>query len=202
MITIIDYGMGNLGSLINMVKYVGGNAKISSSPDEISEATKIILPGVGKMDSGINKLKELEIDKAIYHAVKLKKSKLLGICLGMQLLFDYSDEGNISGLGLLKGKVSKFTFNKNKKLKIPHMGWNSISVNNNSSFFSSFEDKYFYFVHSYYVKCQEESNVAGTCNYGYDFTCAVENNNILGVQFHPEKSHSNGKNFYKKFINF
>jgi len=203
MITIIDYDMGNLGSLLNIIKHVGGKAKISSSPEEISEANKIILPGVGRMDMGIKKLKETKIDKAIYHAVKSNQSKILGVCLGMHLLFEYSEEGNINGLGLLKGRVAKFSFNGNKKLKIPHMGWNKVVFSNESSFFSSLENnRYFYFVHSYHVICQEKSNIAATCNYGYSFACAVESNGILGAQFHPEKSHTNGKNFYKKFIDF
>ena len=203
MITIIDYDMGNLGSLLNMIKHVGGNAKISSSPEEISEAKKLILPGVGKMDMGIKKLKETNIDKAILHAAKSRETKLLGVCLGMHLLFEYSEEGNTDGLGLLKGKVSKFSFKDNEKFKIPHMGWNRVIFSKKTNFFSSLKDEtYFYFVHSYHVLCQDKSNIAATCNYGYDFTCAVESESIIGAQFHPEKSHTNGKNFYKKFLDF
>ena len=108
MITIIDYDMGNVGSLLNMIKYVGGDVKISSSPDEISESNKIILPGVGRMDTGMAKLKQSGIDNAIFKAIKFKKAKMLGICLGMHLLFEHSEEGNINGLGLIKGKVIRF----------------------------------------------------------------------------------------------
>mgnify|MGYP001169297811 FL=1 len=202
MITIIDYDMGNLGSLLNMIKHVGGKAKISSSPEEISESKKIILPGVGRMDMGIKKLKDTKIDKAIHHASNSKQTKILGVCLGMHLLFEYGEEGKTNGLGLLKGRVSKFSFKENEKLKIPHMGWNKVNFSRDSNFFSSLQNEgYFYFVHSYHVLCQDKSNIAATCNYGYNFTCAVESDGILGAQFHPEKSHTNGKNFYKKFIN-
>ena len=154
------------------------------------------------MDMGIKKLEDTKIDKAIHHALNSKQTKILGVCLGMHLLFEYSEEGKINGLGLLKGRVTKFSFKEKEKLKIPHMGWNKVIFSRDSSFFSSLQNEgYFYFVHSYHVLCQEKSNIAATCNYGYNFTCAVESDGILGVQFHPEKSHTNGKNFYKKFIN-
>ena len=182
MITIIDYDMGNVGSLLNMIKYVGGDVKISSSPDEISESNKIILPGVGRMDTGMAKLKQSGIDNAIFKAIKFKKAKMLGICLGMHLLFEHSEEGNINGLGLIKGKVIKFKFSEDKKLKIPHMGWNSVAFSNESSFFSKLkENKFFYFVHSYYVECQNERDIAGVCNYGFNFTSAIQNLSLIHI---------------------
>mgnify|MGYP001174606623 CR=1 FL=1 len=200
MITIIDYGMGNLGSLLNMIKHVGGEAKITSSIDEISEAKKIILPGVGRMDTGMKILKKTKIDQAIYLAKKNINTKILGVCLGMHLLFDTSEEGNCKGLGLVSGKVKKFKF-KQKTLKVPHMGWNSINFKKESNLFSfSKEKQYYYFVHSYYVECKNSKNIVATCNYGHEFTCALEENNIFGVQFHPEKSHAAGKKLCKKFI--
>ena len=131
--------------------------------------------------------------------VKNKGTKLLGVCLGMHLLFNHSEEGNCEGLGLVSGKVKKFNF-INKNLKIPHMGWNSINFVKKSKLFSKEEkNQHYYFVHSYYVECNNSEDIAATCSYGNDFTSAVERDNIMGVQFHPEKSHSSGKNFYKKF---
>lgn len=199
-VVIIDYGMGNTASVLNMIRFIGGNVKISSSPEEIKSASKLILPGVGSFDAGVNSLSEAGLDSAIYHAVNKEGSVILGICLGMQLLMDSSEEGDLSGLGLVPGKVRRFDI-KNQGLRVPHMGWNVVNLTRDSLLFNlNGGEQRFYFVHSYYAECKNHEDITGLTNYGNDFISAFEHDNILGVQFHPEKSHRYGMNLLLKFL--
>tara|TARA_Y100000996_G_scaffold386668_1_gene344877 strand:- start:452 stop:1054 length:603 start_codon:yes stop_codon:yes gene_type:complete len=195
---IIDYGLGNLASINNMLGQIGLFPKISESFDEISNSNDLILPGVGNFQTGMQNLKSKELDKAIIKAHK-NGARILGICLGMHLLFNNSEEGNAEGLGLINGYVKKFNF-KDSNYKVPHMGWNFVKFKKNSKLNFKFRDKIkFYFAHSYYVDCKIKENISSTTNYGFDFASTIEKENIYGVQFHPEKSHNFGKEFLKNF---
>jgi imidazole glycerol-phosphate synthase subunit HisH len=196
---IIDSGMGNIASVANMIRKIGGEAKISSSSDEIFRARKLVLPGVGSFDAGINALKSSSLDLAIKKTVKENSSFIMGICLGMQLLFESSEEGKQPGLGLIQGHVRRFRL-EDQNLRIPHMGWNVVKPEHTSNLFNVKEEQRFYFVHSYHVDCANEKDVSAFTHYGYDFVSAVECNNVMGVQFHPEKSHRFGMNLFKRFF--
>ncbi len=201
MIAIIDYGMGNLASIENMIKKVGGKAFITSNEEDILNASAIILPGVGAFDHAVIKLNESGLDNVILKAVSKGKT-LLGICLGMQLLFDSSEEGALNGLGIIPGKVFSFDL-EDKTLKIPHMGWNKIypkNISNESLYSELVQDNRFYFVHSFRVECLDDRHISATCLYGDEFTCSVQKGSVYGAQFHPEKSHKFGKSFFKKFL--
>lgn len=198
MIVIIDYKMGNVGSILNMLKKIGEEAVISSDLEEIKKANKLILPGLGSFDAGIKNLTDLGLIPALNQKVLNEKTPILGICLGMQLFSQKSEEGISKGLGWIDGVVKKFQF-ENKELKIPHMGWNTIEFTKNDVLFSDMLEKSrFYFVHSYHVVCQEKEIIA-TTNYGYDFPSVIRQDNIIGVQFHPEKSHKFGKKLLENF---
>ncbi len=201
MITIIDYGMGNLGSIANMLKKNGASYIITSDLDTIRMSKKLILPGVGAFDTAISRIDKMGFREIILDLALIKKIPILGICLGMQLLMDNSEEGILPGLGLIKGKTIKFKYDLKNNLKIPHMGWNEVTLNNSSSITDGFQnDIKFYFVHSYYVKVEKDINSVMKCNYGIEFDAAIQNNNIFGAQFHPEKSHRYGLHFFKNFI--
>ena len=162
---------------------------------------KLILPGVGAFDTAISRIDEMGFREIILDLALIKKIPILGICLGMQLLLDNSEEGLLPGLGLIKGKAIKFKYDLKTNLKIPHMGWNEVILNNSSSITDGFQnDIKFYFVHSYYVKVEKDINSIMKCNYGIEFDAAIQNNNIFGAQFHPEKSHRYGLHFFKNFI--
>ena len=197
MIDILDYGIGNIGSIQNMIKFIGGNSRIISSPDQVLVSKKLILPGVGSYDAAISALKDNDLFDSLIYAGTENKTIILGICLGMQLLFDGSEEGKMPGLGLINGYVNKFKLNN---AKVPHVGWNNIIIKNDSSLFLKSEaQQRFYFTHSYFVKCSNEKDIIAECNHEVNFTCAVENQNILGTQFHPEKSHKYGITLFSKF---
>lgn len=203
MIAVINCGFGNILSIVNMLKSITReDICIVEDSKALMQADKIILPGVGSFDHGIEKLKDSGIDCAIHEKVLNQECYFLGVCLGMQLLFENSEEGQKQGLGLIKGNVKKFSFTDMKKpLPVPHMGWNSVQPMVADSILS--EDaayNEFYFVHSYYVTCDQE-HIIGTTNYGYDFPSVVRKNNIYGVQFHPEKSHNCGKKLLSNFVN-
>jgi glutamine amidotransferase len=199
MITIIDYGMGNIGSIQNILKKIGADSKITSNVDEILNAEKIILPGVGSFAQAMENLHKLNLVDAIREKAK-QNTPLLGICLGMQLLASESEEGFVDGLNIIPGKVVKF--NLPSEFKVPHMGWNLISYQQNCPLFidfDKFDEVRYYFVHSYYYKLENSQNEIANCNYGHHFTCAVNFKNVFGVQFHPEKSHKYGMQLLKNF---
>jgi glutamine amidotransferase len=201
MITIIDYGMGNLGSIANMLRKIGADSVIASDPAIIERAQKLILPGVGAFDSGMANLNERNLVDILNKKVLLDKIPILGLCLGMQLLTQKSQEGKSQGLGWIEAETVKFGFNpKETGLKIPHMGWNNIQVYREHPLFARLDkDSRFYHVHSYHVLCSE-SDVIATTFYGYSFVSAIARGNILGVQFHPEKSHKFGISLLKNFV--
>jgi len=202
MIIIIDYGMGNLGSILNMLKKIGAEAIISSSPQDISRADKLILPGVGAFDAGLKNLDERGLIPVLQNLVIKKKIPILGICLGMQLMTKSSEEGSRPGFGWIDATTVRFKFGKEEQnLKIPHMGWNVIQWRKESVLFKDMpEEPRFYFVHSYHAVCNDKEDILATTNYGYDFVSAFQKGNIIGVQFHPEKSHKFGMQVLRNFI--
>ena len=202
MITIVNYEMGNLGSIQNMFKYLDIDVKISNDINEIKKAKKILLPGVGSFDMAIKKIKEKNLWDILNEKALIEKVPILGICLGMQLLTNSSEEGKESGFGWIDAKTLSFKNKIDKNLKIPHMGWNIVEKSNQSDLTKSFEDfeeNRFYFVHSYFVKVENEKNSILTTKYGVKFDSAIQNKNIFGAQFHPEKSHKYGMKLFKNF---
>ncbi|WP_418501875.1 imidazole glycerol phosphate synthase subunit HisH [Flagellimonas sp.] len=201
MITIVDYKVGNLGSIQNMLKKIGANCIITSNPDDIAKADKLILPGVGAFDSGINSLKEHNMWNVLNDRVKKDKIPVLGICLGMQLLCNGSEEGKESGLGWIDADVVRFR-PKDKKFKIPHMGWNYVETQKESALFNNmYENPKFYFVHTFYAKANDDSGI-GKSSYEVTFDSVLEKENVLGTQFHPEKSHKFGMKLLENFIRY
>ena len=198
MITVINNETGNFSSVLNMIKKTDNESFLSDSYDQISKSDILILPGVGNFDHVMSKIYEKKIDKAIFNALE-NNCKLLGICVGMQALFEKSEEGSLEGLKLIQGEVIKFKF-QDKKFKVPHMGWNNVKFSNDKNFSKILKDNRFYFVHSFYVNCFNSENIIGTTNHCVNFTSVVKKNNIYGAQFHPEKSHYFGKQFLKLFI--
>lgn len=202
MIAVIDYGLGNTGSIKNMLKKVGyPDVVITHNPEEIEKADKLVLPGVGAFDYGMQMIHEFSLLPVLNKEVLEKKKPVLGICLGMQLLTKGSEEGQLPGLGWIDAYTYKFVF-ANKELKVPHIGWEYITPVKQHSLVDNLPSpSKYYFVHSYYVKCKDKADELLTCNYGIDFTCSVQHDNIMGVQFHPEKSHKYGMQLFKNFIN-
>jgi len=199
-IGIVDYNMGNLASVINAFAKVGVDAVLESDPSKLSQYDKLILPGVGAFGDAMEHLQSNGMDKAVI-AYATSGKPLLGICLGMQLLFESSEEfGSTQGLGLIPGKV--VAFNKSKfdhPQKVPHMGWNELFTQIDSKLFEGLEkDFYLYFVHSYHAVCDDKYAI-GKTHYGYEFVSAVQNDNIYGIQPHPEKSHENGLKIIENF---
>lgn len=202
MIIILDYGMGNPGSMLNMFRRIGVQAVIASGHETLMSASAIVLPGVGAFDYGMQKLQSAGILESLAQRVLCDKVPFLGVCLGMQMLLECSEEGSLPGLGWIPGRVKKFDFSGLDKsgLKIPHMGWNTVLSTNSTCLFRGLdEEARFYFVHSYHAVCDEQSNSLGTSKYGYSFVSAVQKDNIFGVQFHPEKSHRFGMALLKNF---
>lgn len=197
---IIDFGMGNLGSIQNMLKKIGVRAAISSDHGVIASAEKLILPGVGSFDQAVANLNALNLMTLLNEKVLKEKIQLLGVCLGMQLLTRRSEEGSMPGLNWIDAVAVKFRF-ENEKLRVPHMGWNTVEIaKTDDPLFEGFsDDPRFYFVHSYYVKCDYESDILTTTDYGVRFCSSVVKDNIRGVQFHPEKSHKFGMKLLRNF---
>ena len=201
MIGIVDYNMGNLASVINAFEIVGADIAVESDPAKLKEYDKLILPGVGAFGDAMEHLKENGMDKAVKEYAKNGKP-LLGICLGMQLLFESSEEfGRSEGLGLIEGKVVAFDESKfDHKLKVPHMGWNELFVQNDTKLFDGLDKEfYLYFVHSFHAVCDDKYAI-GKTYYGYEFVSAVNKDNIYGIQPHPEKSHENGLKIIENFV--
>jgi glutamine amidotransferase len=200
MTVIVDYGMGNVGSVLNMYRKVGCHATLSSDPETIARAEKLILPGVGAFDAAIARIGTMGLRHALDHAALGRKIPVLGICLGMQLLMDASEEGKLPGLGWIAGRVSAFKGRINPTLKVPHMGWNTVTAKHPHAITDSLGDRpRYYFVHSYFVKATDSSHSLLECDYGLPFDAAVCSDNIFGVQFHPEKSHRFGMAILKNF---
>lgn len=192
--------MGNLGSVKNMLKRVGAEPEISGDLEVINKADKILLPGVGAFDAAMDKLKEKGLVDIIKQKVKVDEIPFLGICLGMQLLTDCSEEGVLPGLGLISGKTIKFDIEKLEGKKIPHMGWDTVSKGEDSPLTMDLEENArFYFVHSYYVKVDNPKHSILKTSYGNEFDSGIQKGNIMGVQFHPEKSHKFGMKLLKNF---
>jgi len=200
-IAIIDYQMGNVGSIRNMFRKVGATSVVTSDPEAIAAASKIVLPGVGAFDTGMTRIRQMGLEAVLNEKVLLGKTPILGICLGMQLLTERSEEGDLPGLGWIEGETIRFRIEQKRHgLKVPHMGWNSIAARRRDSLFRDLEDDAgFYFVHSYHVVCRNDADVLATAHHEYDFVCAVERGNIMGTQFHPEKSHRYGMRVLKNF---
>jgi len=199
MIVIVDYGVGNVGSVANMLRKVGARARISASVADIEAADKLILPGVGHFGSGMDKLNATGLVPVLTEQVKARSKPILGICLGMQMMTRGSEEGGEAGLGWIDATTHRFP--EMADLRVPHMGWNVVQPRNEASLFAHGEEaERFYFVHSYYVRTADPAHVAASCDYGVDFAAAFQVNNIFGVQFHPEKSHLFGMELFRRFI--
>lgn len=201
MIAIIDYNMGNLASVKNAFAKLGKDTVVESDPEKFKDYDKLILPGVGAFGDAMEHLKERNMIEALREYANSGKY-MFGICLGMQLLFESSEEfGFNEGLGLIKGSVTKFDTTKfSEPLKVPHMGWNRMFTKNHPLFRGLDEEHYLYFVHTYHVNCINEADIIGKTVYGYEFTSAVAHENVLGIQPHPEKSHNNGLKILENFI--
>lgn len=201
MIHIIDYGLGNIQAFVNMYKRLGVGTVRAKAPDDLVHASKLILPGVGAFDHAMELLEASGMREPLDELVLRRGVPVLGICVGMQILAESSEEGVSAGLGWVPGQVRAFGSNaKSEALPMPHMGWNDVAPAVASSLFKGLkEDARFYFLHSYYFECSDAANSAARAFYGFEFDCAVENENVYGVQFHPEKSHHWGAALLKNF---
>lgn len=200
MVGIINYGLGNLGSIQNMLKVIGEKSLISFDMDELDKCDRFILPGVGAFDAGMNKLNESGLAQFVKEKALGDKKPVLGICLGMQLLGKKSEEGTLPGLGLIPFDNIRFKLS-GTDLKVPHMGWDIVKFKQHNSLIKNLEGtQRYYFVHSYHARCDSEENILMTCEYGYEFAAAVIKDNVMGVQFHPEKSHDFGMALLRNFV--
>jgi glutamine amidotransferase len=200
MIAVIDYDVGNVGSIANMLKKAGAEAEITADLEKIGRADKIVLAGVGSFDTGMQKLRERGMVELLDRKVRDGGTPLLGICLGMQFFARGSEEGTEPGLGWLKARTVRFKLPPESRLKVPHMGWNGLDLAPSANGSHGIApDARFYFVHSYHLVCEDESDVLARTTYGYPFVSAVRRGNIFGVQFHPEKSHRYGMELLKRF---
>jgi len=200
-VVIIDYGMGNVGSIQNMLKHVGVPAIISKTSEDVETADKLIIAGVGAFDAGISSITALDVFPVINERVLVRKVPILGICLGMQLFTKSSEEGKLPGLCWFNAETKRFDIsNLSEKLRVPHMGWNTAKVSKSSKLVKDLpEDSRFYFVHSFHCVCNDKSDELLSTHYGYDFASAIERENVYGVQFHPEKSHKFGMKILENF---
>lgn len=205
MIAIIDYGVGNLNSIRNMLKKIGVESLITSQPAEVEAAEKFILPGIGSFEYGMKKLRDASFFPTLQQKVTENKTPVLGVCLGAQLLFNGSEEGQpVPGLGWIDGQVVRFDQSRMEaQYKVPHMGWNEVQLEKESNLFKDVQpDHRYYFVHAYHMVCNQQADILAESNYSYNFVAAVEKQHILGVQFHPEKSHKFGMKLYENFIKY
>lgn len=201
MIAIVDYGMGNLGSVKRKLDHFQKTTVITSDPEQIRKSEKLILPGVGHFSNAVNEIKMRGLWDILNKEVMIRKKPILGICLGMQLMAHHSEEGNTEGFGWLNAGVIRFRISDTLKYKVPHTGWNQININKQSPLFSGINaEKEFYFVHGYHLICNDPSEILGESVYEYPFVSAVQKGNIYGVQFHPEKSHDAGELLLKNFV--
>lgn len=200
MITIVDYGLGNILAILNVYKRLNVEVSIAKNADDLQSASKVILPGVGAFDHAMELLNQSGMREVLDELVLGKHVPVLGICVGMQILAHSSDEGQAPGLGWIEGRVRGFKSLQQYRLPLPHMGWNDVRLVSQTRLFNQLKyDARFYFLHSYYFQCDHEVDVAAVSIYGIDFTCAVNVGKIYGVQFHPEKSHHFGVQLLKNF---
>ncbi len=200
MVTIVDSGIGNVGSIVNMLKRCAVPVSVSSDPAAVAGASKLILPGVGAFDAGMESLRAQGLDQALREAVLGKGVPVLGVCLGLQLMAQGSEEGEAPGLGWLAARVVRFRLGEaGAKLPLPHMGWSPVAFKPGSRLGPTAGSPRYYFVHSYHLECENEDEVTGKAVYGHEFAVVVEKDNILGVQFHPEKSHRYGLELLRRF---
>ncbi len=199
-IAVVDYGLGNTGSVLNMLRYLDIKAGLCADFNDLKRASHIILPGVGAFDQGMKNLKNSGMDEMLYEMILIRKIPVLGICLGMQLLTMRSAEGTNAGLGWLNANTISFEQSYSAQLRIPHTGWNTVKPSEKSVLLKDMpEDARFYFVHSYHVQSHDTEIVAGKTFYGGWFDSVIEHENIFGCQFHPEKSHRFGMSVFKNF---
>ena len=203
MISIVDYGSGNLEAFKNIYKRLNIKCEVAKTPKEILNAEKLVLPGVGSFDETMKILRDSGMIEALNKQVLEKKGPVIGICVGMQILSKKSDEGKLEGLGWIDAEVKRFDVSKlNQKPHLPHMGWNNFQKEKESPVLAELEpEKGFYFLHTYYFSCKNQDDILTSTVYGEKYTSAVNHKNIFGVQFHPEKSHSNGVQLLKNFAN-
>jgi len=195
-ICIVDYGIGNIKAFKNIYDKLNVNVEIASKKEQLVNATHLILPGVGAFDWAISKLNESGLRETLDRLVLEKKIPILGICVGMQIMASQSEEGVLSGLNWIEGKVLKL----DKDIILPHMGWNNVKLSNKSDLFNNIENFEFYFLHSYYYKTEDDKHILSMSKYGNPFSSAIYKENIFGTQFHPEKSHKNGIKILENFL--
>jgi len=198
---IVDYGMGNLRSVFNKLKVVGQHAEVSSSPEVIRRADFLILPGVGHFAKGISNIKELGLWDLLNEMVLVKATPIMGICLGMQLMANSSEEGDSEGFGWIEGRIHQNIHSDYLRFKVPHIGWNDVDRGIDNLFFEGVDGtKKFYFVHGYHMQCSNKNDVLATSEYDFEFVSAVQRKNIVGFQFHPEKSHLQGQKLFQNVL--
>jgi glutamine amidotransferase len=201
MISVLDYGAGNAGSVVRMLERAGGKTLRIASPDEVLAAQKLVIPGVGAFDHGMTQLAARELLPVLNTVALGTRIPVLGICLGMQLMCRTSEEGQLPGLGWIDAEVRRFPVSETLELRVPHMGWNTLRVVRKNPLLSSDgEEKRFYFVHSYKVSCNDPADPIALTSYGEDFVAAFQRENLFGVQFHPEKSHRFGMELMRRFV--
>jgi glutamine amidotransferase len=203
MIAIVDYGLGNIKAFANVYKKLNIDCYYARTAEDLLRASKIILPGVGAFDHAMSMLNKSGLRETLDLLVKERQIPVLGICVGMQMMAESSDEGILDGLGWIKGTVRKFNHSKlpnNSQFPLPHMGWNTVDINMVDPLFKDFKSlPEFYYLHSYYFECTDNNSNIGKSDYGIEFSCIVKNENVYGIQCHPEKSHHNGVRILKNF---
>ena len=206
MITLVDYGLGNIKAFANVYKRLNISACYASTPEQLQQATKIILPGVGAFDHAMHMLNTSGLREMLDNLVLEKKVPVIGICVGMQMMANDSEEGTSAGLGWINGTVKRFHYPNEdavKKHPLPHMGWNNILPVRASGLVANLDDyKRFYFLHSYYFECTHSADVVATADYGFEYACIVNHDNVYGIQCHPEKSQVNGERLLEAFLDW
>lgn len=197
---IVSYGIGNVGSVVNMLRRVGAEPELVSSPAELMRSGALILPGVGHFGHAMEALQQRGLDEALRRRVTEGGVPLLGICLGMQLLGRHSEEGDVEGLNLIDARFTRFVGSESSGLRVPHMGWNTATAQKDNPLVPLGTYARYYFVHSYKAECRNPADVVATTNYGGEFCCAYSRDNVFGVQFHPEKSHRYGMDLFSRFV--
>jgi len=201
MIAIIDYGMGNLGSVKRKLDRIGVQSVITADAEQIRNSEKLILPGVGHFGNAMQEIQSRGLLDVLNHEVLNKKKPILGICLGMQLMASHSEEGDVGGFGWFDAGVVRFKVEDKLRFKVPQMGWNQVTLEKPSRLFDGIDlQQGFYFVHSYHIQCNHQSDVLNKTVYGYPFVSAIQKDNIFGVQYHPEKSHEAGEKLLRNFV--